>query len=299
MTSARPEERTISSSVLPALRASGWSDEDWQREYPITNDFRQVVAGRMVHRKAALRADMALLHHVARHPLAVVEAKRAGRSVDAGVAQARRYASLLGLPIAYATNGRRIVEINLRAGTEHDVARFRTPDEIWDLYRDMELSTAGSQRLFAVPYSRAIVDSRQRRKLLRYYQDVALRRILAAIARDQRRVLTVLATGTGKSYLAAQLVHVLWSANWPRGAESTAPRPRVLYLADRDVLITDPIDEYFRRMFGDAVSPHRGSGGLRAPDRLRAVPDAGRRAGERPKAVRGVRLRLVRPGHRR
>ena len=183
----------------------------------------------------------------------MVEAKRASRSVDAGVAQAKRYATLLDLPIAYATNGRRIVEINLRAGTEHDVARFRTPDEIWDLYRDVELSTEGSHPLFAVPYSRVIVDSRQRPKLLRYYQDVALRRILAAIARAQRRVLTVLATGTGKSYLAAQLVHVLWSANWPRGAESTAPRPRVLYLADRDVLITDPIDEYFRRMFGDAV----------------------------------------------
>lgn len=249
-----PEERTIRDRVLPRLRNADWTSERMQREYLITNDFRQVVSGRMVHRTSALRADIALLSDPARHPLAVVEAKRATRSVDDGVAQAKRYANLLDLPIAYATNGERIVEVNLRAGTEHDVDRFRTPDEIWDLFRGVDLGHPVAEACFRVPYSRAIVDSRQEPKRLRYYQGVAVKRILGAISRGQQRILAVLATGTGKSYLAAQLTHVLWGANWPRGAASTAPRPRVLYLADRDVLVNDPLAGYFRPMFGEAAS---------------------------------------------
>lgn len=234
---------------MPRLRLAGWSGDCWKQEYPITPGQRTVIDGR-VRRGMPLRADLVLSHDS--HPIAVVEAKRSIRSEHDGVQQARDYANRLDLPLAYATNGTKIIEIDLRNQTEHEVQRFRSPDEVWDFYRGARgLDSQQARDFFATPYTASVRDSRGRPKLPRYYQHVATQRLLSRIAAGDRRLLVVLATGTGKTSLAAQLVHVLWSNHWPRGADHREDRPRVLYLADRDSLITQPQRDWFRPVFSD------------------------------------------------
>jgi type I restriction enzyme R subunit len=126
----------------------------------------------------------------------------------------------------YATNGRRIIEVDLAAGTQHEVDRFRTPEELWQNYCSIRQLNELGVRLFEVPYSRNVLAGSSVKEP-RYYQHVAIQRLLQAIASGDRRLLTVLATGTGKSFLSAQLVHSLWAAHWPRGAVAPDPRPRV------------------------------------------------------------------------
>jgi type I restriction enzyme R subunit len=109
------EGRTIRDLVLPSLRSAEWAEASWHREYPITVGGRQVVDGR-VRQSRPLRADIGLLH--GERPIAVVEVKKTIRDHLLGVQQARRYAELLDVPLAYATNGHRITEIDMRA--QHD-----------------------------------------------------------------------------------------------------------------------------------------------------------------------------------
>lgn len=248
------EARTIRQDVLPRLRAAGWSDELRRAEYPITPGGRSVVDGRVMRRRP-LRADIALLH--GEHPIVVVEAKRTLRDVRAGVQQVRHYATLLDLPLAYATNGRQIIEIDMRRQAEHEVDRFRSPAECWDFFRDrLDLRDDRAVDFFTTPYSRDVPDSHGDPKLMRYYQHVTVQRLLRGIARGDRRLLAVLATGAGKTPIAAQLVHVLWRNHWPRGND----RPRVLYLADRDRLVEQPMRDWFRPVFGgDPMTRVRGA----------------------------------------
>jgi type I restriction enzyme, R subunit len=162
------------------------------------------------------------------------------------VQQAKDYGIRLGLPLVYATNGRKIIELDLYAGTQNEVDHHRSADELWDYYRSTQELDALGVRFFEVPYSRELVVAGTGEiKQTRYYQHRAAQAALHATAAGQQRILAVLATGTGKSMLAAQLVHVLWQSYWPRGAHVPDPRPRVLYLADRDVLIKDPLLKYF------------------------------------------------------
>lgn len=259
MSAPRSERRTIHELVRPQLDRSGWTEEHIEAEWPITAGGREVAGGR-ARQRTPLRADLALLDASSGHPLCVVEAKKTMRDAAAGVRQAIEYGTLLDLPLVYATNGTRIIEIDLSGGTQHDVDRFRSPDEIWANYRNVkQLETLGV-RLFQVPYSRSVFVGTEVKKL-RYYQQVAVQRILQEIAAGRRRLLTVLATGTGKTFVAAQLVHSLWQAKWPRGNQFGNDRPRVLYLADRDTLVGDPLVREFQPIFGteDAVRV-RGSG---------------------------------------
>jgi type I restriction enzyme R subunit len=242
------EGQTVRDLVLQRLRSVGWAKASWHREYPITPGGRQVVDGH-VRQARPLRADVALFH--GERPVAVVEAKKTIRDHLLGVQQARRYAELLDVPLAYATNGHRTTEIDMRAQTETEVQRFRTPDEAWAHYRGAhQLDTDWSVAFAQTPYSRRVVDGHGNPKRPRYYQDVAVQRLLRRVARDDRRMLVVLATGAGKTAVAMQLVHVLWENRWPRGAGSTDSRPRVLYLADRDALISQPIRDWFEPAFG-------------------------------------------------
>ena len=220
-----------------------------------------MVAGR-VHKGARVYADIALLHEAAEsgstHPISVVEAKKSVLDEARGVQQAKDYGTRLGLAIVYATNGHRIIEIDLSAGTQHPVSRYKTPAELWDHYRGVKALNELGVRLFETPYSRDVLTDSGSVKELRYYQHVAAQRILQSIASGQQRVLTVLATGSGKSFLSAQVVHSLWAAHWPRGPQSPDRKPRVLYLADRDVLVSDPMIKEFGPILGPEVVRARG-----------------------------------------
>lgn len=253
MSTPRSEHRTIDELVRPQLVANGWSEDDIQSEWPITAGGREVAAGR-ARQRTPLRADLALLDTTSGHPLCVVEAKKTTRDAAAGVRQAIEYGTLLDLPLVYATNGAKIIEIDLSGGTQREVDRFRTPAEIWTNYRNIKQLDALGVRLFQVPYSRSVLVGTDV-KQLRYYQQVAVQRILQEIASGRQRLLTVLATGTGKSFVAAQVVNSLWQAKWPRGNEFGNDRPRILYLADRDILVADPLVREFQPIFGteDAV----------------------------------------------
>jgi type I restriction enzyme R subunit len=188
-------------------------------------------------------------------PIEVIEAKRLFRDPADGFEQVKRYAELLDVPFAYVTNGQRIIELDARAGTIRDVPGFPSPNALWGRYlADRALPDGTAGHLASSPLNPVLRNWDGTPKTPRYYQQVAINRAVQAIARGQDRLLLVLATGTGKTFVAAQIVAKLWNRDWPEGR-----KPRVLYLADRNILVDQPKDEYFQPMFGDAV--HKLGGG--------------------------------------
>lgn len=180
----------------------------------------------------------------------MVEAKEIGLSVETGVQQAREYAEILGLKFAYATNGHRIIEIDYLTGTEREVDRYATPDELFArLTAATQLPQASASHLLE-PFN--LVSG----KVPRYYQQIAIHRVIEAILRGQKRILATLATGTGKTCVAFQICWKLWSSRWNRTGEYR--RPKILFLADRNILVDDPMARMFAP-FGDAR--HKIAGG--------------------------------------
>ena len=162
------------------------------------------------------------------HKLAVIEAKAWDSPLTAGVAQAKDYAGKLAIRHAYATNGQGVYGIDLRSGRESDVARYPTPDELWQLtYAE---TNAWRDRFAAVPF-----EDRGGFFQARYYQDIAIGRVLEAVAAGSDRILLTLATGTGKTFIAFQIAWKLFHARWNLSREPSR-RPRILFLADRNIL---------------------------------------------------------------
>ena len=204
------------------------------------------------HRRASASCARGRPAHL---PIAVIEAKRLLRDPADGFEQVKRYAELLDVPFAYATNGQRIIELDARTGRVRDVFGFPAPDVLWArCLKDRELADDTASELASAPLNASLRNWDGTPKTPRYYQQVAINRAVQAIARGDNRLLLVLATGTGKTFVAAQIVAKLWNEDWPGGR-----KPRVLYLADRNILVDQPKDEYFQPMFGDAV--HKLHGG--------------------------------------
>ncbi|MEV3964836.1 EcoAI/FtnUII family type I restriction enzme subunit R [Nocardia sp. NPDC050193] len=240
------EKQTIAALILPKLDAAGWSKAQIRQEYTISQG--RIVASSRRHRQAnPLRADF-VLEYGGDLPIAVIEAKRTRIDVHAGIEQARRYAEKLDLPVAYATNGKEIYEV-VRGGPFTRRLGFPSPEEMWQRFcRDQGVTTELEQTMLTAPFDRSYTDDENRWVSLRYYQAVAIHRTLRAIAQGTDRILLVLATGTGKTMLAYQLVAKLRNSGW------TGDRmPRVLYLADRNILVDQPKTQYFDLAFGDVV----------------------------------------------
>jgi len=223
-------------------------------EYTIT-DGKIMAAGGRPRRGAQLRADYALEYRPGL-PIAVVEVKRTSISPDDGIEQAKRYARKLQVPFAYATNGQRIQEIDLDTGLITEIDAYPSPDKLWERYRrakglDVQLATS----LVLTPFDQALKNWDNTPKVPRYYQRLAVNKAVEAIGREKERVLLVLATGTGKTLVAYQIVKKLFNGGWIKGRE-----PKVLYLADRNILVDQPKDEYFTQGFGEAV--HKLGGGV-------------------------------------
>jgi type I restriction enzyme R subunit len=242
-----PRERdTCRDYVLPRLHEAGWSDEQIVEQYRIT-DGRIVSVGSKHRRADPLRADYVLEYRPGL-PVAVVEAKREYSIPGKGMQQAKNYAELLDLPFSYATNGRGMVEDDRDTGREtENLNAFPTPDELWMRYRafkglDVELAADG----VALPFNRSLRNFDGTVKESRYYQRTAINRAVAAILGGDKRLLLTMATGTGKTFVAMQIVWKLWSAGWRPGRH-----PRILYLADRNILINQPRLDYFVPAFGD------------------------------------------------
>jgi type I restriction enzyme, R subunit len=149
----------------------------------------------------------------------------------------------LYIKFAYATNGRGIVEHDSLTGRDNDLDTFPNPDDLWERLRGSDrIDEATAERVLAPCYHLS-------GKSPRYYQEIAINRTVQAILQGKRRILLTLATGTGKTVIAFQVSYKLWTSRWNRAGEHR--RPRILYLADRNILVDDPKDKTFTP-FGDA-----------------------------------------------
>ena len=219
------EAETRAEHIDPALAAAGWAVVDASkilREYPIT-------PGRIEghgKRGKALTADYVLVYR--NQKLAVVEAKAWDKPLTEGVAQGKEYAGKMAVRFAYSTNGQGIYAIDMETGKEGAIAAYPSPDELWAT--TFAKANAWRDRFAAVPF-----EDKGGSHPGRYYQDIAIERVMQAIADDQQRILLTLATGTGKTFIAFQIAWKLFHARWNLSRQPDR-RPRILFLADRNIL---------------------------------------------------------------
>jgi len=219
------EAETRAELIDPALRAAGWGVVEGsriQREYPITHG-RIQGAGK---RGKAEIADYVLVYRNTK--LAVIEAKALAKHYSEGVAQAKGYAQKLAVRFTYSTNGQAIYAIDMRSGVEGDVASFPSPEQLWA--QTFSEQSEWRERFAAIPF-----EDKGGTWGARYYQDIAISRVLEAIAAERPRILLTLATGTGKTFIAFQLAWKLFKSRWNLRRDAQR-QPRILFLADRNIL---------------------------------------------------------------
>jgi len=236
------EADTCRKYVLPKLYTADWNDDQISEQKSFT-DGRIVVIGTKGRRRPSKRADY-LLRYARDFMLAVVEAKAAYKLPSDGLQQAKEYAEILGLKFAYSTNGHGIVEFDFTSGQERLIDAFPKPGELWRRLRVSQKLTDDTVAGRVLTPADSAVGKGQR-----YYQEIAINRVIQAILQGKKRVLLTMATGTGKTAVAYQICWKLWNMRWNRSAEHR--RPKILYLADRNILIDDPKDKMFST-FGDA-----------------------------------------------
>jgi len=219
------EAETRAEHIDPALKAAGWGVVEGSRilrEHCITLG-RLQGGGK---RAKGNIADYVLVYRNTK--IGVVEAKAWGKPYTEGAGQAKSYAAKLSVRFTYSTNGQQIYGIDMATGNEGDVATFPTPDELWAL--TFAEVNAWRDRFAAIPF-----EDKGGTWQGRYYQDVAITRVLETIASGRDRILLTLATGTGKTFIAFQLAWKLFQSRWNLSGEPTR-RPRALFLADRNIL---------------------------------------------------------------
>lgn len=224
------EAETRAEHIDPALAAAGWGVVDGsriRREYPITLG-RLEGFGR---RGKPLVADYLLIYRNIK--LGVVEAKAWDKPLTEGVGMAKVYADKLEVRFTYSSNGQGVYEIDMQEGNEAEIPRFPTPQELWE--RTFAEANAWRDRFASIPF-----EDRGGYFQSRYYQDIAIQRVLDAIADGRERILLTLATGTGKTFIAFQLAWKLFQSRWNlqdwKAGNEPSRRPRILFLADRNIL---------------------------------------------------------------
>jgi len=238
------EADTCRKYVVPLLQNAGWDREPHSiAEQRSITDGRIVPLGKGFVRKAPKRVDY-LLRYTRDFPLAAIEAKAAYKSASDGIQQAKRYAEMLGLKFAYATNGKEVVEFDYFTGLETVLSAYPAPDELWARYRaGNKIQDPQIAARLLTPFNHDVGKGE------RYYQQIAVNRAVENILKGQRRLLITMATGTGKTAVAFQICWKLWQSRWNRMGQYR--RPKILYLSDRDILIDQPKDGIFAG-FGDA-----------------------------------------------
>lgn len=195
--------------ITPAITKK-WKTENIRMEAQITAG-RINLNGRVVKRDSPKKADY-LLFISPDNPIAVVEAKDNKHSVSHGMQQAKEYAGMLDVAFAYSSNGDAFEEFDFLTGREREISLddFPSPDELYQRYKKEKGLTADEEKIISQPYYTS-----QTTNAPRYYQRVAINRTLEAIARGQNRILLVMATGTGKTYTAFQIVYRLLKERAP------------------------------------------------------------------------------------
>ena len=237
------EADTCRKYVAPLLQSAGWEVEPYSiAEQRSITDGRIVPIGKGFMRRPPKRVDY-LLRFRRDFPIAVVEAKAEYKAASDGLQQAKEYAEMLGLKFAYATNGPDIIEFDYFTGLESPRTNYPTPDELWRRYQEGSGFVDGTMTRLLEPSNYTVGKGE------RYYQQIAIHRTVEAVLKGQPRLLLTMATGTGKTAVAFQICWKLWNARWNRTGEHR--RPKILYLADRNILVDQPKDGIFAA-FGDA-----------------------------------------------
>ncbi len=219
------EADTRAELIDPRLKNAGWGDvaeSRVQREYSINAG--EIRSGGI--RTGQMKADYVLAYK--NRKLAVVEAKSVEVEVGEGVSQAKLYATKLELAYTYATNGKEIYEICLTTGEEKLIDSFPTPDELWH-------RTFGDANEWQTKFNTVPFEDVNGTKQARYYQEIAVNRVMEAVANNKQRILLTLATGTGKTFIAFQIAWKLFQARWNLTKDGKRT-PRILFLADRNIL---------------------------------------------------------------
>ena len=244
------EAETRAELIDPKLKQAGWGvveDSKILRE----RDVCKITEGRIQvggGRKKPLIADYILVYKGIK--LAVVEAKSDELEVGEGVAQAKLYAEKLKLDYTYSTNGKEIYQICMETGEEKLVENFLSPEELWNkVYPSKKLWQAQSdteselaemwfERFMSVPF-----ENKSGTWQLRYYQEIAIKKAMEAIAQGKKRILLTLATGTGKTAIAFQISWKLFQTRWNLNRDGNR-RPRILFLTDRNILADQAFNSF-------------------------------------------------------
>ncbi len=238
------EAETRAEHIDPALKAAGWGVVEGSRVRR-----EHICPGRIEGHGRPSKAEIAdyvLMYR--NHKLGVIEAKAWDKHYTGGLAQAKAYATKLGARFAYSTNGQAIYRADMTTGLEGDVVSYPSPQELWNLtFAEVNV---WRDRFDAIPYP-----DKSGSWVLRYYQEIAVNRVLERIAKAEKRILLTLATGTGKTSIAFQIAWKLFQTRWNLSGEPVR-RPRILFLADRNNLATQAFNDFtsFAAFADDALA---------------------------------------------
>lgn len=232
------ESETRAEYIDPMLKASGWGEVEESRvlrEFRITDGKIQVGGTRS---KPEI-ADYILVYK--NRKIAIIEAKAVDLPATEGVAQAKSYAEKLHIDYTYSTNGKEIYQISMKLGEEGEVKAFPTPDELWS-------KTYSDQSEWKAKFASVAIEGDHGK---RYYQELAINNALDAVAEEKTRILVTMATGTGKTAVAAQIAWKLFQTRWNLKRDGSR-RPRILFLADRNILADQAFGNDFSIFPSDA-----------------------------------------------
>ncbi|MCH1626124.1 EcoAI/FtnUII family type I restriction enzme subunit R [Fredinandcohnia quinoae] len=238
MDKSKLSERDICTKfITPAIQQAGWDIKKQVREEYSFTDGRVIVRGNLTTRGKRKRADY-LLYYQANLPIAIIEAKDNNHSIGSGMQQAIEYGDILDVPFVFSSNGDGFIEHDMLTGLEREVSleQFPSPTDLWIRYKQFKGLTQEQEEIITEPYYYTIGD-----KTPRYYQLNAINRTIEAIAKGQDRILLVMATGTGKTYTAFQIIWRLWKAE---------KKKKILFLADRNILIDQTMQNDFKPFQG-------------------------------------------------
>lgn len=226
------EEDVRAKYIDPSLRNSNWKDEQVIREYVFTDGRINVIKNKSVRGKVK-KADY-VLSYKSNMPLAIIEAKKNSLPLSEGMQQGRKYAEILDIPFVYTSNGKGFLEFDRLTGvtTEISLDKFPTPEDLLLRYYDAKNIPLDKREVIEESYYYM-----KGAKSPRYYQRIAINKTVEAIAKGQDRILLVMATGTGKTYTAFQIVHRL---------HKSKAKKRILFLADRNILVDQTMTNDFR-----------------------------------------------------
>lgn len=233
------ESETRAEYIDPKLKASGWNEIEGSkilREFRITEG--KILTGGV--RSKPEIADYVLVYK--NRKIGVIEAKAENLSASEGVTQAKTYAEKLHIDYTYATNGRDIYEISMKTGKEENIDNFPTPDELWN-------KTFSDQNEWKAKFNTIPMEGEKGK---RYYQELAINNTMDAIAEEKSRILITMATGTGKTAVAAQVAWKLFQTRWNLKRDGSR-RPRILFLADRNILADQAFGNDFSIFPNDAM----------------------------------------------